>query len=64
MANANSGAGEPNDMQQQFDQLRDQVGVLMTEHEAQAARGTRCGANRVCDAIRATRLQTEELSST
>lgn len=39
MANGNSGAGEPDDIQAQIDQLREQVDALMKQHEVQAAGG-------------------------
>ena len=35
----------------------------MKEHEAQSARDATCAETTICDAIRATRQRTEELSS-
>ena len=39
IANGNSGAGEPDDIQAQIDQLREQVDALMKQNEPQAAGG-------------------------
>ena len=63
MANGNSGAGEPDDIQAQIDQLREQVDALMKQHEVQAAGGATCAGSKVCGAIRATRQHAEELAS-
>jgi ElaB/YqjD/DUF883 family membrane-anchored ribosome-binding protein len=63
MANGNSRAGEPGDIQAQIDQLREQVDALMKQHEVQAAGGATCAGNKVCCAIRATRQHAEDLAS-
>jgi hypothetical protein len=60
---ANSEAGEPNDIQAQIAQLREQVDALMKENEPQAAGGATCTESTICGAIRATRRRTEGLSS-
>ena len=59
----NSEAGEPNDIQAQIAQLREQVDALMKENEPQAAGGATCTESTICGAIRATRRRTEGLSS-
>ena len=61
IANANSEAGEPNDIQAQIAQLREQVDALMKENEPQAAGGATCTESTICGAIRATRRRTELL---
>jgi hypothetical protein len=52
MPTTNSEAGEPNDIQAQIAQLREQVDALMKENEPQATGGATCTESTISSAQR------------